>query len=141
LAGAAMSEKTALLEAAYDEYCRVQESSNGVDVEQFLSRYSTIRSSLRRQICVHDFLVHRSHVVDLCRDVQWPAIGDTVCDFTVLEELGRGASRGSIFAARPASAGGSWWSSSPRRAPTRQTCWEDCPTPISCRSTPWSMMS
>ena len=88
---AAMSEKIALLEAAYDEYCRCQESSSRVDVEQFLRRYSTIRSSLRRQIYVHDFLAEHSNLVALCQDVEWPKIGDTVFNFTVLEELGRGA--------------------------------------------------
>jgi len=85
------NEKSALLEAAYDEYCRQQESSQGLDVEQFLSRYSTIRSSLRRQIEVHDFLADRSQLVDLCHDAPWPEIGSEVFDFTILEELGRGA--------------------------------------------------
>ncbi|MCE9552294.1 MAG: protein kinase [Planctomycetes bacterium] len=86
-----VQNKSALLEAAYDEYCRNQDSSQKVDVEQFLTRYSVIRSSLRRQIEVHDFLADRSHLVDLCQDTQWPEVDDKVFDFSVLEELGRGA--------------------------------------------------
>ena len=86
-----LHNKSALLEAAYDEYCRNQDSSQRVDVEQFLTRYSTIRSSLRRQIEVHDFLADRTHLVDLCLESQWPEIGTKVFDFTILEELGRGA--------------------------------------------------
>jgi eukaryotic-like serine/threonine-protein kinase len=123
------SEKSIVLDLAYEEFWLRQNAGERLDVESFCDRFPTYRASLQRLLAVHQFF---DGVPSLLTDVpppllsatfklhdpqataqqkppavppaRWPLPGEKLGEFTLLEELGRG-SFARVYLARQASAG------------------------------------
>src|SRR5262249_25615868 len=94
-----INHKSALLELAYEDFCRRDDLGIPVEPGEFACRFPTISRSLLHQIEVHFLLADEG-----ATEPHWPAPGQTWPDFQLLEELGRGAySR--VFLAREKSLG------------------------------------
>jgi serine/threonine protein kinase/Tfp pilus assembly protein PilF len=83
--------KSALLELAYEDFCRRDDLGIPVEPGEFASRFPTISRSLLHQIEVHLLLADGPADESSATDPQWPAAGQVWLDFQLLEELGRGA--------------------------------------------------
>ncbi|HKI31930.1 MAG TPA: protein kinase [Gemmataceae bacterium] len=94
-------DKDAVLDLAYDEYCRLVESGETPDAEVFCARFPTFQSSLRRVIQAHDYLVANPALLEEKEKVPWPIEGETFLGFRLLRELGRGSFARVFLAAEP----------------------------------------
>jgi serine/threonine protein kinase len=83
--------KSALLELAYEDFCRRDDLGMPVEPGEFASRFPTISRSLLHQIEVHLLLADGPAEERSSTEPQWPAPGQAWLDFQLLEELGRGA--------------------------------------------------
>jgi serine/threonine protein kinase len=95
------SDKGAVLDLAYDEYCRLLESGDTPDIDEFCERYPTFQSSLRRVIQAHDYLEANAHLLEDRETIPWPVEGETFLGFRLLRELGRGSFARVFLAAEP----------------------------------------
>jgi serine/threonine protein kinase/Flp pilus assembly protein TadD len=84
------TNKSLVLDLAYEEYCCRKESGDTPDAEEFCARYPSLKASLRRIIQAHRFLEESSPPLDAAR-ARLPQAGDTLLGFTLQRELGRGA--------------------------------------------------
>jgi serine/threonine protein kinase/tetratricopeptide (TPR) repeat protein len=98
------ASKLALMDQAYTEYVRLQEETEGLDLDTFCARYPDCRSSLRRLLQAHQFLDGNPKYLDGRPDVPWPKVGERYGDLTLLRELGRG-SFSRVYLATEASTG------------------------------------
>ncbi len=95
---------SAFMDEAYEEYCRLTERGEAVNLEDFCDRYPGFGTALRRQIEIHHLIVDHPSLFSECVDTAWPKPGDDILGFLLLEELGRGTfSR--VFRARDAALG------------------------------------
>ena len=83
--------KSALLELAYEDFCRRDDLGFSVEPGEFAARFPTISRSLLHQIEVHRLLADGSPGESRTADPPWPVPGEAWLDFQLLEELGRGA--------------------------------------------------
>jgi serine/threonine protein kinase/Tfp pilus assembly protein PilF len=95
------SDKGAVLDLAYDEYCRLLETGDTPDIDEFCERYPTFQSSLRRVIQAHDYLEANAHLLEDRETIPWPVEGETFLGFRLLRELGRGSFARVFLAAEP----------------------------------------
>jgi len=94
-------DKDAVLDLAYDEYCRLVEDGSAPDPNAFCARFPTYQSSLRRAIQAHDYLAAHPDLLEERDRVPWPIEGETFLGFRLLRELGRGAFARVYLAAEP----------------------------------------
>ena len=94
-----------LLDAAYDEYCRLIESGVEVNIEEYCAEFPGIRTDLEHQIEVHHLILNHPSLIQECVDAAWPRPGDDILGFLLLEELGRG-SFSRVYLASDTSLGG-----------------------------------
>ncbi len=85
------NHKSAMMELAYEEYCRWDELGMPVDPGEFAARFPTICRSLLRQIEVHSLFADEIGSAGTASERGWPKPGAGWLDFQLLEELGRGA--------------------------------------------------
>ena len=83
------SQKSVVLDLAFEEYCQKSETGELVDTDAFCRQYPTFEKSLRRLIAVQDYLDQNTHLMP--KEVDWPQTGQVFHGFHVLAELGRGA--------------------------------------------------
>jgi len=83
--------KSALLELAYEEYCRLSEQGTATDPEVFAKRYPTVFRSLVHRIEVHRLMSAVARTLDSDCDPDWPEINEIWLGFQLVDELGRGA--------------------------------------------------
>jgi serine/threonine protein kinase len=95
------ADKGAVLDLAYDEYCRLVEAGAAPDPDAFCDRFPTFRSSLRRAIQAHDYLEANPALLEEREPIAWPFEGETFLGFRLLRELGRGAFARVFLAAEP----------------------------------------
>jgi serine/threonine protein kinase/Tfp pilus assembly protein PilF len=86
-----LNHKSALLELAYEDFCRRDDLGIPVEPGDFASGFPTISRSLLHQIEVHRLLADGPAGKSPSGEPQWPAPGQTWLDFQLLQELGRGA--------------------------------------------------
>jgi serine/threonine protein kinase/Tfp pilus assembly protein PilF len=86
-----LNHKSALLELAYEDFCRRDDLGIPVAPDEFVARFPTISRSLLHQIEVHRLLADSAPAPTSPADSPWPAPGHAWLDFQLLEELGRGA--------------------------------------------------
>ncbi len=99
------AEKSALLDRAYDEYVKRVDGGEPLDPDEFCRRFTVFKTSLRKLIETHQFLVENPHYIDKLDAARWPRPGDTFLSFTLIGELGRGAFA-RVFLAREPALGG-----------------------------------
>ena len=80
-----------VMDVAYEEYCLKREAGESIQASVFCERFPSIARSLYRQIEVDEFVRDHSDMFNVAVQPEWPGIGDQLFDFTVVEELGRGA--------------------------------------------------
>src|SRR5207244_12162277 len=83
------SEKSAVLELAYEEYCLRASAGETVDSGDFCQRFPAYRTSLARLLEVHSYFADHPNLAD-ASEIQWPALGAEIAGFLLEEELGRG---------------------------------------------------
>jgi serine/threonine protein kinase len=96
-------DRAVALDLAYEEFCVREEAGEVLDSSTFCDRFP-FGASLRRLLTLHRFLDDHPDVLD---DVptSWPNAGETLGDFLLLRELGRG-SFSRVYLAVEATAGG-----------------------------------
>ena len=99
------ADRSATLDLAYEEYCRRCERGERPDPDAFCERFSSHRQSLRVLITGHQYIDDHLHLLKEAPPVRWPDPGETLGDFTLLRQLGRGAFA-RVFLALEASTGG-----------------------------------
>lgn len=99
-----LTEKSIVLDLAYEEYCLRREAGETPDPDDFCDHFPAYRSSLKRLLAAHQFLAENSDLLLQVPPIRWPVPGDTFGDFTLLSELGRG-SFARVFLATEASTG------------------------------------
>lgn len=99
-----LADKSIVLDLAYEEYCLRREAGEEPEVETYCDRFPNYRSSLRRLLAAHQFLVDNSDLLSSVDPVRWPEPGQAFGDHTLLRELGRG-SFARVFLATEASTG------------------------------------
>lgn len=82
--------KSLVLDLAYEEYCQQANRHDSVAIGSFVQRFPDIRSSLRRQIEVHQFFSANPLLIQN-EPARWPELGETILGFSLVEELGEGA--------------------------------------------------
>lgn len=98
------TDKSIVLDLAYEEYCLRREAGENPDPEEFCGYFPAYRSSLKRLLAAHQFLADNSDLLTLSSPVRWPEVGERFGDFTLIRELGRG-SFARVFLATEASTG------------------------------------
>lgn len=97
------ADKEIVLDLAYEQYCLQAAAGQMVSATEFAEQFPTYRQSLLRLLAVHSFL--QAHPSALKRpDVQWPAPGDALAEFTIVRQLGRGGFA-HVYLARETTAG------------------------------------
>jgi eukaryotic-like serine/threonine-protein kinase len=99
------TDKAAVLDLAYEEYCLRFDAGAAPEPEAFCDRFPTYRMSLRRLVASHQFLEENLTEIADALTVCWPQAGEQLDDLTLLRELGRG-SFAHVYLALEESAGG-----------------------------------
>lgn len=79
------------IELAYVEYERRCRAGEAVEVAGFCARFPSIEEALRQVLELNALLAEESDALERKTSIAWPDIGDTVSDFEIIRELGRGA--------------------------------------------------
>ncbi|MEX2137695.1 MAG: serine/threonine-protein kinase [Pirellulales bacterium] len=95
-------KKSIVLELAYEEFCRREESGEEIDVERFCERFPLHKTSVRRRLQVHQFVERELAPPKV--PARWPSPPQEFCGFELLEEIGQGAI-GRVYLARQAALG------------------------------------
>jgi serine/threonine protein kinase/Tfp pilus assembly protein PilF len=95
-------KKNIVVELAYEEFCRREESGEQIDVERFCARFEHFRASIQRRLEVHQGMEPEFGETEL--DVLWPSPPHEFCGFALLDEIGKGAI-GRVYLARQAALG------------------------------------
>lgn len=84
------SERSVLLDHAYEEYCELVDRGEEIDPDEFCGRFPAFQTSLRRLVQAHQ---HLEENPALLREltVRWPEAGESFLGYRMLSELGRGA--------------------------------------------------
>jgi serine/threonine protein kinase/Tfp pilus assembly protein PilF len=83
-------DKSAVLDLAYEEYCRRIEAGESLDPDAFANRFVVCRRSLRRLLEVHSLLAQNVALIHLA-EARWPEVGQQFQDYHLVELLGAGA--------------------------------------------------
>ena len=76
-------KKSVVLELAYEEFCRREESGEEIDVEQFCQRFPDYRTSVRRRLQVHQFV--ERELAPPKTEARWPSPPQDFCGFELIE--------------------------------------------------------
>lgn len=82
---------TALIDLAYEEYCRAIEHGESIDTSLFAARFPEVEESLLELLNVHDFLAGTSLILGPETEVDWPTVGEEFLGYRLMEPLGEGA--------------------------------------------------
>jgi serine/threonine protein kinase/Tfp pilus assembly protein PilF len=82
--------RSALLDLAYEEFCRRTEAGEMLSSEAFAQTFPGIQVSLLHQLRVHRFLAANTRLDDILPIAKWPSPGDHFLGFDLREEIGRG---------------------------------------------------
>lgn len=75
----------------YEDYCQRLEQGEQIDPDTFAAEFPELRTAIRRQIEVHDYLARFPDISSPDAPPAWPSLGDRFLGFDLHEELGRGA--------------------------------------------------
>ena len=79
-----------VVDLAFEEYCRKQESGEEIGQRCFASRFPGFEDSLLKTLQVHHYLAKgKAGQKELC--IQWPVPGDIYGEYRLIEYMGRGA--------------------------------------------------
>ncbi len=81
---------SAVVNLAYEQYCRQIEAGESVDVSRFVKAFPDHQESLLEMLELHR-LLDADDILTNPATKNWPNIGDTFRGFELIEELGRGA--------------------------------------------------
>jgi tetratricopeptide (TPR) repeat protein len=98
------SQRTIVVDLAYEEYCQRVSAGETIDTAQFSGRFGVHASVVARQINLHQFLVEHPDLAQQCEEAHWPIPGDELLGFVVRDELGRGT-LGRVYLASEAALG------------------------------------
>jgi serine/threonine protein kinase/Tfp pilus assembly protein PilF len=92
------NHRSAMLQLAYEDFCRRDNLGIAESPNAFAARYPKISRSLLCQLGAHRLVVE----LNAAEDNNWPVAGQTWLGFDLLEELGRGAFSRVYLAREPA---------------------------------------
>ncbi len=79
------------IELAYVEYQRRCRAGEAVEVAGFCGQFPSIEEALRQVLELNALLSDESDAREQKTRIAWPEIGETLSDFEIISELGRGA--------------------------------------------------
>ena len=81
------------VDLAYEEFCLREESGEALNPRTFCNKFSQLQHSVARMLNLHQVMQNTSLGLNLPNQekVDWPQIGDSWLDWTLMEEIGRGA--------------------------------------------------
>jgi len=89
------SQRSLVIDLAVDQYHVMRRRGHLSDINQYCDPFAplggALHSSIYRQIEVERYLDDHPELRLIEQQIEWPAIGDTIAGFHVLEEVGRGA--------------------------------------------------
>lgn len=84
-------ENSRIVSLAYSEFCMRQESGESLSVEEFCEKYQDWRHSIRQQLDLHRLLsIPSNELTSHDQARHFPRVGETVGQFELQRELGRG---------------------------------------------------
>lgn len=86
-----VGHKSAVLDLAYEEYCRCHEKGTATTLESFADRFPDVRRTLLQLLQVHEYLQQNPGVWSNLTETAWPTPGSTFLDFQLVAVIGRGA--------------------------------------------------
>jgi eukaryotic-like serine/threonine-protein kinase len=96
-----VTEKSMVIDRAYDEYCRRRELGETPDPDTFCRDFP-FQSSLRRLLEADRFLQENPQLLERERPIRWPETGEYFLGFILHRELGRGSFARVFLATEPA---------------------------------------
>lgn len=85
------TEKSVVLDLAYEEFCQRREAGDQIDPDQFCKRFPVYQTSLRRTMEIHQLIEENPEALARLQEVRWPGPGEEFLGFQLKRELGRGA--------------------------------------------------
>lgn len=79
-----------LMDLAYDEFMRLREAGEPIDLEAFAQRYPDLRHSLWKMVEAQDYSEKNPYLFDPLDESLWPHVGDEFMGYYLEAELGRG---------------------------------------------------
>jgi serine/threonine protein kinase/Flp pilus assembly protein TadD len=96
------TDKQAVLDLAYEEYCQRKEAGLPPDPDSFCERFPGFQNSIRKVLEVQRLLEDNPELLEECQPVAWPEPGQNFVGFNLVRELGRGAFAQVFLATEPA---------------------------------------
>jgi serine/threonine protein kinase len=96
-----VSEKSIVIDRAYDEYCRLRKQGETPDPDVFCRAFP-FQSSLRRLLEADRFFQENPQLLERERSTRWPETGEYFLGFILHRELGRGSFARVFLASEPA---------------------------------------
>ena len=90
-----------VVDLAYEEFCRSREAGRPIGATEFAGTFPDIEQSLYRVIEFDQILHEHPSLIEEVPEGRWPEVGDTFCDFELLEQIGRGALSRVFLARQP----------------------------------------
>jgi len=84
------AQRSAVVAVAVEDYLRQRKAAQTVDLHSFAAGFGDIEASVVRAAEVMEYFLHHVSADDAAAADNWPAVGDQVLHFTLLEELGGG---------------------------------------------------
>jgi len=84
------SDKSTVLQLAYEEFCLRTEAGEKIDSNEFCARFPRFQTSLARMLEVHHYFADNPEMLAPDSLIRWPEIGESIVGFTIVQELGRG---------------------------------------------------
>ena len=97
--------KSVVLDLAHEEFCQRLEKGESVPVEEFAARFPNYQDSLAQLLGLQQALNADLHLLGDGKNVAWPAAGESLFDFELNEEIGRGAFSRVFLGTEPALGG------------------------------------
>lgn len=84
------NHRSLVLDLVYEEYCRRKEAGEEIGQNSFAQSFPDYQRSLLQVLQVHHYL-ENSDAVSEKKKTKWPTSGETVGDYDILEQIGRGS--------------------------------------------------
>jgi serine/threonine protein kinase len=85
------SDQEAIADLAYEEYCQRRDAGESIEIEKFAARFPDVHSTLAGLLVARRYFSHNLHLLDANLPPTWPRVNDTLGNFLLVRELGRGA--------------------------------------------------
>jgi serine/threonine protein kinase len=97
----ARGTKAALLDQAYQDFCKRREQGEQLDPDAYCAQFPSMLSALTKLLQAQLFLEEHSVLFAEMPEIRWPEAGETFLDYQLKLELGKGAFARVFLATEP----------------------------------------